>query len=252
MSNILFITEGLIDEPEFLSKMIDVCYRNKNYNIYSYNTTIHTLVQKLFIDGKIDEDIDIRLALRENEQDEEKRKILSQKYTEIFLMFDFEPQHNKLKFKEVEQMLKLLNDSTDKGKLYINYPMMQSYKHINKMPDNKFENKKVNLKEILKYKQLVGKETYYQDVKKYNYPILVSMMIHHLKKVNYILNGKYEILDEEKFLNIDFLKLYKLQLNMLKNKKEIFVVNTSILNMLDYNPSKILKQVISQKEKFYI
>lgn len=105
MSNILFITEGTIDEPEFLKKMIKVCYRNKNYNIYSYNTTIHTLIQKLFIDGKIDEDIDIRLALRENEQDEEKRKILSKKYTEIFLMFDFEPQHNKLMFKEIEQML---------------------------------------------------------------------------------------------------------------------------------------------------
>lgn len=252
MSNILFITEGTIDEPEFLKKMIKVCYRNKNYNIYSYNTTIHTLIQKLFIDGKIDEDIDIRLALRENEQDEEKRKILSKKYTEIFLMFDFEPQHNKLMFKEIEQMLEILNDSTDKGKLYINYPMMQSYKHINKMPDNKFKNKKVNLKEILKYKQIVGEETYYQDIKKYNYPILVSMMLHHLKKINYILNGKYEILDKKEFLNIDFSKLYKTQLNMFKNKQEIFVVNTAILNILDYNPSKILNQVASQKEKFYI
>ena len=232
--------------------MIKVCYRNKNYNIYSYNTTIHTLIQKLFINGEIDEDIDIRLALRENEQDEEKRKILSQKYTEIFLMFDFEPQHNKLMFKEIEQMLKILNDSTDKGKLYINYPMMQSYKHINKMPDNKFKNKKVNLKEILKYKQIVGEETYYQDIKKYNYPILVSMMLHHLKKINYILNEKYEILGKEEFLNIDFSKLYKTQLNMFKNKQEVFVVNTAILNILDYNPSKILNQVASQKEKFYI
>ena len=199
-----------------------------------------------------DEDIDIRLALRENEQDEEKRKILSKKYTEIFLMFDFEPQHNKLMFKEIEQMLEILNDSTDKGKLYINYPMMQSYKHINKMPDNKFKNKKVNLKEILKYKQIVGEETYYQDIKKYNYPILVSMMLHHLKKINYILNGKYEILDKKEFLNIDFSKLYKTQLNMFKNKQEIFVANTAILNILDYNPSKILNQVASQKEKFYI
>ena len=253
MSNILFITEGPVDEKEFLEKMFDICYKDKKYEIYSYNTTIHTLVSSLFDkSGHIDEDLDIKLTLRENEKDEEKRKILSQKYTEIFLIFDFEPQHNKLKFKEVKQLLNIFNDSTDKGKLYINYPMMQSYKHINKMPDNKFKNKKVNLKEILKYKQIVGEETYYQDIKKYNYPILVSMMLHHLKKINYILNGKYEILDKKEFLNIDFSKLYKTQLNMFKNKQEIFVVNTAILNILDYNPSKILNQVASQKEKFYI
>lgn len=114
------------------------------------------------------------------------------------------------------------------------------------------EPEKVNLKEILKYKQIVGEETYYQDIKKYNYPILVSMMLHHLKKINYILNEKYEILGKEEFLNIDFSKLYKTQLNMFKNKQEVFVVNTAILNILDYNPSKILNQVASQKEKFYI
>ena len=149
MSNILFITEGPVDEKEFLEKMFDICYKDKKYEIYSYNTTIHTLVDILFDeDGNIDEDLDIKLTLRENEKDEEKRKILSQKYTEIFLIFDFEPQHNKLKFKEVKQLLNIFNDSTDKGKLYINYPMMQSYKHINKMPDKKFKDKKVALKDI--------------------------------------------------------------------------------------------------------
>ena len=229
MSNILFITEGPVDEKEFLEKMFDICYKDKKYEIYSYNTTIHTLVSSLFDkSGHIDEDLDIKLTLRENEKDEEKRKILSQKYTEIFLIFDFEPQHNKLKFKEVKQLLNIFNDSTDKGKLYINYPMMQSYKHINKMPDKKFKDKKVALKDIYNYKDIVAKQTYYQDIR------------------------KYEISDKDTFYNFNFSKLYNLQLKLLKNEKMVYVVNTCILNIIEYNPTRLLEQINNQKERFYI
>lgn len=52
MSNILFITEGSVDEKEFLEKMFNVCYSDKKYTIYSYNTTIHTLISKLFESGR--------------------------------------------------------------------------------------------------------------------------------------------------------------------------------------------------------
>ena len=220
MSNILFITEGPEDEKDFLEKMFDICYKYKKYEIYLYNTTIHTLVDILFDeDGNIDEDLDIKLTLRENEKDEEKRKILSQKYTEIFLIFDFEPQHNKLKFREVKQLLNISNDSTDKGKLYINYPMMQSYKHINKMPDRDFKDRKVTLQEVYNYKDIVASKTSYQDLRKYNYPILISMMLHHLMKINYILNGTYEIPDKNTFYKFDFSKLYNIQYTIKTNKK---------------------------------
>ncbi len=252
MSNILFITEGPVDEKEFLEKMFNVCYSDKKYTIYSYNTTIHTLISKLFENGNIDEDLDIKLALRENEKDEEKRKILSQKYTETFLIFDFEPQHNNVKFKEVKKLLKVFNDSTDKGKLYINYPMMQSYKHINTMPDKKFKDKKVSIKEIQNYKGLVAKQTAYQDIRKYNYPIFISIMLHHLMKINYILNGKYEIPDKNTFYDFNFSILYNIQLKILKKEKMVYVVNTSILNIIEYNPTRIFEQINKQRERFYI
>ncbi len=253
MSNILFITEGPEDEKDFLEKMFDICYKYKKYEIYSYNTTIHTLVDILFDeDGNIDEDLDIKLTLRENEKDEEKRKILSQKYTEIFLIFDFEPQHNKLKFREVKQLLNIFNDSTDKGKLYVNYPMMQSYKHINKMPDRDFKDRKVTLQEVYNYKDIVASKTSYQDLRKYNYPILISMMLHHLMKINYILNGTYEIPDKNTFYKFDFSKLYNIQLKLIKNERMVYVVNTCILNIIEYNATRFLEQINNQKERFYI
>ena len=252
MSNILFITEGLVDEVNFINAIYNVCYKSKKYNIYSYKTTIHTLVSKLFVNGKIDKDLDIRLTLKENETDEEKREILSKTYSDIFLVFDLDPHHDNVKFKKIKMMLENFNDSTDKGKLYINYPMLQSFKHLRKMPDNEFKDRKVMLKDIAKYKNISSKESDYDNLTQYNYPILISIAIHHLKKFNYILNGEYEIPDIEGFFKLSHSKLYGKQIKMLSKLNEIYVINTSILNIIEYQPSKILSQVKNQAERFFI
>ena len=77
-------------------------------------------------------------------------------------------------------------------------------------------------------------------------------MLHHLMKINYILNGKYEIPDKDTFYNFNFSKLYNLQLKLLKNEKMVYVVNTCILNIIEYNPTRLLEQINNQKERFYI
>lgn len=254
MSNILFITEGINDEPNFIKTMFNICYKDKKYEIYSYETTIHTLVSKILKNGKFDEDLDIRLTLKEDETDEEKRKILSKKYKDIFLVFDFEPQHDNTKFNEVKKLLKIFNDSSGVGKLYINYPMMQSYKHLKAMPDEKFKTRRVSLQELKehKYKGKVSSESSYNVLSKYNYPILMSIVIHHMKKINYILNNTYKIPELEEFYDFDLLKLYNIQLKMLKNKNEIYVVNTFILNIIEHKPKILLEQIKSHKEKFFV
>ena len=78
------------------------------------------------------------------------------------------------------------------------------------------------------------------------------MMLHHLMKINYILNGIYEVPDKNTFYNLDFSKLYNIQLKLLKEEEKIFIINTCILNIIEYNPTKILSQINNQKEKFYI
>lgn len=45
--NILFICEGLEDEPGFIKKLMSVSYPSLKYRVYSYKTTIHTLASKL-------------------------------------------------------------------------------------------------------------------------------------------------------------------------------------------------------------
>ncbi|MDY5577675.1 MAG: hypothetical protein SPF70_09470 [Lachnospiraceae bacterium] len=36
-------------------------------------------------------------------------------------------------------------DSADVGKLYINYPMLESYQHLEQIPDNEYENRQISV-----------------------------------------------------------------------------------------------------------
>lgn len=252
MSNILFITEGLNDEPDFLEKMFSVFYPNKTYNVYSYQTSIHTLVDNLFTDGKLDKDLDIRLTLKEFEADEENREILSKKYKDIFLVFDLEPHNNKLRFPQIKEMFQYFNDSSDKGKLYINYPMMQSYKHLSEMPDNDFKDRKIEKSILTHYKEIVGRESKYTDLKKYKYPVFMSIIAHHLKKANFILNDKYTIPSIEEFIDWNYTQIYDQQLELLKKEGQVYVLNTFLFNIIEYKPNQLLNQLINKEEMFLL
>lgn len=90
---LLFITEGEIDEPAFIDKIFEKCYPNVEYKYYSYSTSIHTLCNLLFTDNnEIDEFLDIKNVLKENEKIGYKKDKLSEEYSDIILVFDFEPK----------------------------------------------------------------------------------------------------------------------------------------------------------------
>lgn len=252
MSNILFITEGLTDEPEFLEKMFQIFHPNKSYNIYSYKTSIHTLVDKLFVKGKLDKDLDIRLTLKEMETDKEKREILSKKYKDIFLVFDLDPHNDKVRFEEIREMLDYFNDSSNTGKLYINYPMMQAYKHLKQMPDKEFKNRKIEINALSDYKKIVGKESKYTDITEYTYPIFMSMIAHHIQKANYIINGKYSLPEVEEFVQWNNIQIYDKQMVLIEKQQQIYVLNTFLFNIIEYKPKELINQLKTKKEIFLI
>ena len=88
---ILFIVEGEQDEVEFLKRMIKTCYPDIKHEFYYYKTTLHTLAQVLDNDypNYEKDNVDIKLLLRSMENDKDKRTVLSQKYNDIYFVFDF-------------------------------------------------------------------------------------------------------------------------------------------------------------------
>lgn len=242
--NLLFITEGENDEPKFIEKMLKKCIPNVEYKIYPYTTTIHTLAKKLFNkNGEMDEDLDIRGVLKEEETNLLKRRILEKSYTDIILVFDFEPHCDSPEFEKIKKMLEYFNDSSNMGKLYINYPMMQSYKHLKKMPDVDFINRKIAREDASKYKDIVNDESFYKNLSKYNYPIFMGIICHHLMKANYILNRKYELMSGDEFINLDYIKIYDIEWKANRKDGVVDVLNTFVFFIVEYNSTRMIEKV---------
>lgn len=246
---LLFITEGDIDEPKFIETIYKKCFPNVEYEIYSYATTIHTLTKLIFkIDNEIDNFLDIKNVLKENEKQIDKREILSKSYSDIVLVFHFEPHCDTPEFKKIFKMLEFFDDATNNGKLYINYPMMQAYKHICSYPqeDIEFRERKINVYECKDYKELVNKESCIKDLRKYNYPIIIKILEYNLKKVNYILNNKYDLpFNSEEFIKLDLKQIYVYQLKNMDKYNWVYILNTFIFHIVEYNPKIFLEKIKS-------
>lgn len=253
-NKILFIVEGENDEVSFVRKLLDKCHSSREYDIYSYRCNIHVLAQIInneYPDFESDE-IDIQLVLKSKERDKNKRDILSQIYRDVFLIFDFEPQHNNPHFNIVLRMLLYFSDSSNHGKLYINYPMMQSYKHFAFLPDDSFINRKVTVDECRFYKKIVGDMSGFTDINKYSFITFVSLIVHHLRKANYLITGKYVIPSCEEYLSWDGAKVFDCQYKLLQTYSSIFVLNTSVFLDVDFRPSEFFRMISKRAHEFNI
>ncbi len=248
---ILFITEGAA-EKNFIEILFNLIAKGEEYEVYSYDTNIHILAQELTKEGVIDEFLDINLVLREKETDPRLREMLSKNFSDIFLIFDFDPQHSYPSFNKVQTLLDYFTDSTTVGKMYINYPMMESFRHLNQMPDEGFCERAVGLKECLAYKKLVNQESKYVNLQKLNYNILISMAVHHIKKSNYIRKGDYNMPLIEDFEKWTENEVYKKQSDVMANENRIYVVNEFFTYIAYRNPQNFYNQIKFHKDKFDI
>ena len=249
--NILFVVEGENDETSFISTIFKVCYKNQNYCFYKYKTNIHVLAKKIeeeYPDFDESDEFDIRLVLRSLGNED----VLSRKYTDIYLIFDFDPQHSDPQFEMVKRMMLYFNESYDKGKIFINYPMIQSYKHFSKLPDQNFKNKIVSDADFYHYKELVNEESNFKQLSKYDYFTIYSLAAHHLKKANYIINDTYSIPDKISYLDWDFSNILEKQILSFCDNQFVYVLNTSIFILIDYAPDAFFRQIKENRDNFFI
>lgn len=251
---ILLIVEGDSDEVKFLKGLFKKCNQKTEYKFYSYRTNIHVLAQELFNNyNDFDEgDIDIKLILASLENDKNRKQLLYDNYSDIYMIFDFDPQHNHPHFDTIKRMVSYFNDSTLQGKLFLNYPMMQSYKHFDKLPCSSFENLEVTLDEIKKYKEIVGKISGFTDLTKYNYITYYSIAVHHVKKANKLLNGVYEIPNIDDYWKFDYCKIYNLELALFTGRNIISVLNTCVFSLIDFASNKFFAFVKQHNDDLLI
>ncbi len=238
---VLFIVEGEKTELVLLRR-INRSIKLVDCEIYSYKTSIYELYDELAKDS----DLELLLVLCEKESDGNKT-ILHHEYASIYLVFDFDPHHQKFSVEKLSEMMELFCDSTNKGKLYINYPMVESHRHLKEMPDGAFLELSVTKEEIKEYKKIVGNYSAYSNINKYDYPVIVEMVSHHLAKYNYLVTKDNRLPTLEEFVEITLksdtdVKLMKLQHQLFK-KDKLQVLNTSLFYFVDLKQRTFFKTV---------
>lgn len=107
-------------------------------------------------------------------------------FFQVYLFFDYDGHATQAGDDKIERMLELFDNETESGKLYISYPMIEAYKDTT----DDFQNHCVPARKNIRYKKLLT--TNYADPKKVTAADWCQIVVRHLKKGNFIVNGVYE------------------------------------------------------------
>lgn len=211
---------------------MDVFEISAEYKIVSYNTNIYSLYDEMF-NGNDPEDMDILQTLKSRAKDPEQRKVFDDMYTDILLVFDLDMQDARFSPTHLLEMQRYFAESSDMGKLYINYPMVESFYHMGSFPDPEYMCRKVGVSELRDYKQRVNRETKGRDYRKY-----AATQMDWIYVIEQNLQKGFMLVDKtpanatpnaEAIMNRQF--------NEIEKSQTFFVLCTCIFFIADYNPN---------------
>lgn len=238
-SKILLVVEGEKVEVELFEHFYSL-YGLENIEIVAYKTNIYAFYNRLKKDfsnkeGNIDyEFIDLPLFLNEYFNLEGENLLNSYDFNDKILIFDFDPQDTSYSPDILKELMDNFSNSTEIGKLYLNYPMVESFKHITSLEDStSFENLTVHIDivknkigKVSEYKKLVDSQTCISNIVDIDTDIG-----NHLLDLNH--SKLHVIVGEELDVESKYIKLVEKQCGKLDEESLIWVINTSILHMLD-------------------
>ena len=237
-NNILLVLEGQKEEAvvESLTKF----FLNENTVVTSvYCTTIY----KLYKEVSADEDLDVFILLREIETNKERLKNFKRTdFAEIYMFFDYDGHATNASDEKLKELLEFFDEETEKGKLYISYPMLEALKHIedfDKFKDLKF----VCDKSLERYKKKVNQVCLRPlvDFRVYTFDIWQSLIEVHLKKTNLIVYNAYEYPPKPIAQNL----IFKAQISkFLSIDQTVAVLSAFPPFLLDYYGQEKLRQLL--------
>ena len=267
--NILFIVEGERLEPEVISRMGEVY--GLRCDITSICTNIHILYQQLKKDeGYSDVIAVLREILRSRlaslaslkTSKEQQRRIqrtqgdlakLERPFASVYLVFDSELHHRSndslaplevvgKNVAELREMLEFFDNETDQGKLYVNYPMMESYRDCDDFFDDGYKDRLVSLDILFGrtpargYKALVAARKLAnvrsKQLSEAQFNRLTCMNVFKLNWMkNYIWSKpQYDEFLEQSSQNV----ILELEHASCRNLKAVAVLNTLLFFIIDY------------------
>ena len=237
LTNILFIFEVEKTEIQIFKKFKE--------HLGISNETITSVfcknIYQLFEEIKKDDFLDIFMLLKDNPKNENLKNYDRSMFSQIFLFFDYDGHDNYANDNNLIKMLEFFNEETNNGKLYINYPMVESLKHINDFKT--FKDLKVECKINIKYKNLVHNNCLEElkDFTKYTIEIWKELYIAHLSKMNYIVNDEY--IFPEKIIS---------QKKIFEKQRDKFINIESKIGVLNSFPIFIFEYYGKKMDRFFL
>ena len=223
-----------------MKHLLEVYGISDTHQIVSYNTNIYVLYNRMFEDGD-PETLDLLQILKENEKDESKKKIFDERYSDILLIFDLDPQDDLFSVPKIQLMLEYFNESSENGKLYINYPMVEAFYHMKAIPDPDFNKYEVSLTELQhkSYKARVQNENRDHDYRKFAKDLneCSTVILQNVEKALLITSNP---ISDQLFRPSD-LEILDTQVRKIQKENRLFVLCTCGFYIIDYNPDLIIQ-----------
>ena len=160
---ILFVFEGRKTEPSLFKTLERLYFNNPDEKkVCCFGYSIYELY-RLMTDSDFTEDI-VTVIKRKLESRGERpipENISITDFSEIYLFFDYDFQNKNLGLEDLnaqlDEMLEFFSDETDNGKLYISYPMIESIRCTQKLPDEHFYEYRASKEVCPNFKDYVSK-----------------------------------------------------------------------------------------------
>ena len=231
---ILFLVEGAKTDVRLMQKLLSVYGFDRKYEIVSYNTNIYTLYNEMFRDND-PADLDLLQVLKEHEKDPRKKPLFDQSYSDILLIFDLDPQDPLFTSDKIQRMTEYFVESSDMGKLYLNYPMVEAFYHMHDIPDAHFNEYFATQEELSNgtYKQRVNQENRNRNYTKFavTKEECNTVIQQNLEKARWLCNVPDGIPDEISILSAE-LRYWEQQM--------ISVLCTCVFYIPEYDPKLII------------
>ena len=166
---ILFVFEGNEREPRLYRTLERLYFPRENGNIIcSFGNNLYDLYNELAEYGDGGDIVSLMRERLADRGDSTLDSVRSSDISEIFLFFDYDFQNSQLSLDEingrVEAMLTLFDEETGNGKLYINYPMIESICYTKELPDENYVNYVVSREECKDFKHLAREFSAYNSL----------------------------------------------------------------------------------------
>ena len=190
-TRLLMVVEGDKTEPRLMRRCFDLLnLKDVDCEIVPFSTNIYQFIR--YVDENYDgdfENIDIPAVLRELYP--ERSALLDGGFADIVLVFDYDPQDSAFDQSRLEKVMSIFNESTDLGKLYLNYPAVEALRDFSCYGERSFYDSSVRKDELMKggYKRVVRERVpppRFTDFKRMSSPDLANIIAMNVGKIQHL------------------------------------------------------------------